>query len=677
LINTTLVASANNDVLVGLDIAPTFTTGGFTGLTNAAIRVAGNIIPSVNLTYTLGTGTNVFALLWSNWVRSSGALLLQGQTDINFSNTTNNVATIFRTSGNLLLQNGGTFTDIASARLSVNSTTQGFLPPRMTTTEKNAIASPATGLVVFDTTLNGIGVYDSTAWRQLATTTQLNTYLPLAGGTMTGAIIGTTSTFTNAGSGIGVEITNSSTGDGLKINHSAGRALNIQSTGANFGIIINNSIASTSIPFTIQKQGTNVVTMTDAGALTIAGALGGTSASFSGDVTIGAASQLYLTSGDLRYNSNAGFGIVTQNGGRLVSIQNGALGVNGAATFSNIATINNADQSGARLVISNTGSGGQAVNLVAGNPNVDNTGFSIAYGNTNFLRFDSSGAATFSSSVTAPSLLITNSAGLVIQPTTTTNQGYLTVVNASGSNIFGIDNSTGSVLGNGAYSRFIYNTGAYPLDFYTNAILRARITSGGNVLIGTTTDNGSKLQVEGSVTATTFTATDIESGVSANYYSPYSGGSSSILRFLYGSSGSVIWNNGGVKMTLTSAGNLTITTLGGSGSRAVLADASGNLSAPVSDISVKQNIISIGYGLNEILKMNPVWFDFIDEYKNYGEGRQNGNIAQEMADIIPEAVFTTPSTGKMGINYDQMHAVYIKAIKELKAEIEELKLKIK
>jgi hypothetical protein len=95
------------------------------------------------------------------------------------------------------------------------------------------------------------------------------------------------------------------------------------------------------------------------------------------------------------------------------------------------------------------------------------------------------------------------------------------------------------------------------------------------------------------------------------------------------------------------------------------------------DISVKENIKPIGYGLNEIVKMNPVWFDFIDDYKNYGEGRQNGNIAQEMQKIIPEAVFTTPSTGKMGINYDQLHAVYIKAIQEQQAQIEELKLLIK
>ena len=73
--------------------------------------------------------------------------------------------------------------------------------------------------------------------------------------------------------------------------------------------------------------------------------------------------------------------------------------------------------------------------------------------------------------------------------------------------------------------------------------------------------------------------------------------------------------------------------------------------------------------------MNPVWFDFVDEYKNYGQGRQNGNIAQELANIIPEAVFTTRSTGKMGINYDQLHAVYIKAIQELEAKIKILESK--
>jgi hypothetical protein len=137
-------------------------------------------------------------------------------------------------------------------------------------------------------------------------------------------------------------------------------------------------------------------------------------------------------------------------------------------------------------------------------------------------------------------------------------------------------------------------------------------------------------------------------------------------------------NNGSSLVTMFTigiTGAVTLSNLAGTGSRAVLADANGLLSAPVSDISVKENIKPIGYGLNEIVKMNPVWFDFVDDYKNFGEGRQNGNIAQEMQKIIPEAVFTTPSTGKMGINYDQLHAVYIKAIQELKAEIELLKNK--
>jgi hypothetical protein len=42
-LNQTLTAAANNDVLVGLDINPTFTNGAFTGVTNYALRVSGTI----------------------------------------------------------------------------------------------------------------------------------------------------------------------------------------------------------------------------------------------------------------------------------------------------------------------------------------------------------------------------------------------------------------------------------------------------------------------------------------------------------------------------------------------------------------------------------------------------------------------------------------------------------
>jgi hypothetical protein len=51
----------------------------------------------------------------------------------------------------------------SSAILQANSTTQGFLPPRMTTAEKNAIVTPAIGLMVFDTNLGRPCFYNG-AW---------------------------------------------------------------------------------------------------------------------------------------------------------------------------------------------------------------------------------------------------------------------------------------------------------------------------------------------------------------------------------------------------------------------------------------------------------------------------------------------------------------------------------
>ena len=71
----------------------------------------------------------------------------------------------FLEGGQVFIAPSGTIS--ASAMLQVDSTTKGFLPPRMTTTQKNAISSPATGLMVFDTTLGKVCVYTGAAWETM------------------------------------------------------------------------------------------------------------------------------------------------------------------------------------------------------------------------------------------------------------------------------------------------------------------------------------------------------------------------------------------------------------------------------------------------------------------------------------------------------------------------------
>ncbi len=60
----------------------------------------------------------------------------------------------------------GTTAPDASAKLEVNSTVQGFLPPRMTATQMNALASPAEGLMVYNTTVKSVCFYDGSAWHK-------------------------------------------------------------------------------------------------------------------------------------------------------------------------------------------------------------------------------------------------------------------------------------------------------------------------------------------------------------------------------------------------------------------------------------------------------------------------------------------------------------------------------
>ena len=64
---------------------------------------------------------------------------------------------------------------------------KGVQIPNLTTTERNAISSPETGALIWNTTTSAINQYNGSAWSAVDTSTD-NTKLPLAGGALTGAV---------------------------------------------------------------------------------------------------------------------------------------------------------------------------------------------------------------------------------------------------------------------------------------------------------------------------------------------------------------------------------------------------------------------------------------------------------------------------------------------------------
>lgn len=152
------------------------------------------ILPQTDSTYNIGSATFRFNFLYVRGLSSSGNSLDINAGNINLNDSVGAIkARLIGATGNFLI---GTTTDAgfrldvngtaritsnmfsaacyvnvvstqASAIIQADSTSRGFLPPRMTTAQKNAIASPAAGLVVYDTTLGKLCVRTASAWETI------------------------------------------------------------------------------------------------------------------------------------------------------------------------------------------------------------------------------------------------------------------------------------------------------------------------------------------------------------------------------------------------------------------------------------------------------------------------------------------------------------------------------
>jgi len=374
--------------------------------------------------------------------------------------------------------------------------------------------------------LKADGSVDSSTY--LTTGTAASTYLPLAGGTLTGALNGTSGAFTGAVSGSAVTITATTgiAGD-FTNNSTTNEALRARNNGS-------GNIAA------FRNASAEVASITNSGGLTLSGALNGTSASFSGLITstIGNNSTILNSA-----SATTGWVQIAMNNTTGSTL----LGIEGS-TAGTLATGTNAYASVLR--------------------NYTATDFQIATNNNVRLTIASTGAATFSSSVSSSQFIANgNSAGgfeglRIINASTGAAQIVLNnsaqswLINTRTDNQFSIFNATA------ATTPFLISTAGNVGIATDNPVLE---NGGGQVIFNSTVP---RLAFRNSTSGTTsLDGTDLAL-VSSDFY------------VFNREAGSVIFGTGGTtKMTITSGGNVQIDD---SGSSSKLAVKGGNATYPAS-----------------------------------------------------------------------------------------------
>ena len=106
--------------------------------------------------------------------------------------------------------------------------------------------------------------------------------------------------------------------------------------------------------------------------------------------------------------------------------------------------------------------------------------------------------------------------------------------------------------------------------------------------------------------------------------------------------------------------------------------ASGDLIAfgSLSDVRLKENIKPIDSALDKVLKLQGVTFDWKKSDSILNIKEDVGFIAQDVQKVIPELV-REDKDGMLSMRHQGITPILLEAIKELKAEIEELKKQIK
>ena len=621
-VNSTHVFAENGRFTGNLVVDGTF-------ITTSDLSVAGDLIPPVTSAYDIGNTTNTFRVGYFNLVDA---------TDIDASNSVT-IGTIVVNSS--VLQSSGLFTvnttanTVGAARFSNTVTIVG------NATLSNTLS--VTGNVTLSNTLSVTG---------LATFSNIN-----------GAVVNTTAV--NVGANVNLSTVSISIGNSTVNTFANSTVVDIDGT-----LAVLNSVSFS-----------NTLSVT---GLSTLGAVNATTANVT-SLNVGA--NVNITTSQFRV------GNTTAN----VTISNNSINVNGTTVNSTVYTGTANDS----FFFANQPSGfyTNATNLITGTVPTARLGSGTANSIT-FLRGDQSYATAVTSVAGGNGLTgtVTTSGSLAVNA----NNGI--VANSTGLFVDAqtglVANTTGLHVNTGFIGTISANNASFldgqAASFYTNAtnlstgtIPTGRLTGSYAINISGTAANANFASVASTSSLLNGEPASFYTNIPARLgYTPLNnnGGTMFGTPTIEGTSPQIRFNdtNWGVRWLHMNDGLIGFLNSGGgwasytdnSGNFAAI----GNVIAYASDKRLKTNIRPVSVTpLADLLKLSGVRFEWREDTHQPMKGTDVGLIAQEVEEVLPEAVADAPfdNTYKTIKMNQQITALMVEAIKELTAEVAVLKAELR
>jgi len=636
----------------------------------------GSFIPGTNATYTLGTSANTwlgiygvttYSNVFSGNVANLGANLTVGtigatngalitNTSIVIGNGSVNAAInstsytgfanlqayVVNTSAAFTLAGIQTYSAQTNFNANVAFGTSTFLYANGVLGASQVLTSNATGGVYWSTVVSSGGSVTSITAGNGLTATAANPIV--SSGTIT-AVAANGITVTAAGINVNgsASIVSNTTGTWANLNYIAAQNIGAAANATNgLGISGIASNANTLLTYTWNAPGAIGATTANTGAFT------------------------QLTSANLTTSTN----VVTIGTGTYF-VSNGNIGVNSSTPSNTLYVVGTGYISGNTIVGGNFSSAnvtasGQFIGPATG---LTGTASSLSVNNAAYL-----GGTIASSYLTTSS---TYSGTLTSSQVTTA----LTYTPYNSTNPAGYVNSTSGTAGTA--NNALYLGGTIASSYYTtsNPSSFANSTNGFGI-------NGNATNITGTY-AGTITSSQVTTGLG---FTPYN--ATNPAAFANATNGSAINGAAGsvsgvtLQASLGTAGNPQFNSIGvGTAATSAAGEirATNNVTGYYSsDIRLKTNITNIANAMFKVSTISGVEFDWTDEYIEASGGEDGyfvrkhdvGVIAQEIQKVLPEVVGERDN-GILAVKYERIVPLLIEAIKELKAEIDELKAKVK